>query len=63
MSLVAVNLAPKPACFQLEEIVADDEVTCLFSDPGSTWSFRDGRLEIALAAYGFELLELRPVAR
>ena len=59
-SLAVVNLAPHRAHFQIREIESGGELTNVFSENDSTWSWRNGGLHIQLAGHGFALLELRP---
>jgi hypothetical protein len=62
LDLALVNLAPQRASFPLREVKFGREIATLFSDPDSTWSWREDILQINLAACGFELLELRPAS-
>jgi len=56
ITLAAVNLAPQAAGFQIRELEPGCDFTTVFSDTHSTWSWRDGVLQINLAGGGFELL-------
>jgi glycosidase len=60
INLVLVNLAAQSAHFQLQDFGSTHDVATVCSDSDSTWNYKDGRLDIRLAACGFELLELRP---
>jgi hypothetical protein len=60
LTLAAVNLAPQRADFQIRELEPGSEITNVYSDTVSTWSWRDGGLHFDLAACGFQLVELRP---
>jgi hypothetical protein len=62
ISLVAVNLAPQRACFQVQGL-AGYEIADVFSDGKSTWKRKGGILHIDLAACGFDLVELRLISR
>lgn len=57
VNLVLVNLVAQSASFQLQESAS--EVSTIFSDAASTWNFTGECLDIKLAGFGFELLELR----
>jgi glycosidase len=59
-NLAAVNLAPQRAEFQIQNLEPGCEITNVYSDIGSTWSWRGGVLHADLAACGFALLEGRP---
>jgi hypothetical protein len=63
LNLAAVNLAPQRADFQIRELEPNCEITNVYSESGSTWSWRDGGLHVDLAACGFTLLEGRPPTR
>ena len=63
LALAAVNLAPHRAEFQIRGLEPGRKMAIIYSDPGSTWSWRSGNLHIDLASCGFELLEWRPDTR
>jgi hypothetical protein len=60
LNLAAVNLAPQRADFQIRDLEPGCEMANVYSDSGSTWSWRGEGLHFDLAPCGFELLELRP---
>jgi hypothetical protein len=60
ISLALVNLAPQPADFQIQELERGGEWAEVCSE-NSSWSWREGRLHIALGGCGFQLLDFSPV--
>jgi hypothetical protein len=59
--LAAVNLAPKRAEFQIDDVSAACEMRHIYSGGHSTWAGQSEALHISLDACGFALLEGKPV--
>lgn len=60
LNLAVVNLAPQRANFQIRDLVPGCEMVNVYSDKGSTWSWKSKGLRFDLAAYGFAVLGGRP---
>jgi hypothetical protein len=58
--LAAVNLAPKRAEFQIDDVSAACEMRHIYSGGHSTWAGKSEALHISLDACGFALLEGKP---